>query len=131
MDPSLLAILFCIGIGAVLLGVIAINPGRLRDFESEGWRYFERCPIKFTYAGIIRFGMSSPGTIGVNASGVVIKLMSTTEIPFSEIRSVFCQRSLFGSHYTQIDFGMPGQNVRIYSKQPEAVQQHIVDGFER
>lgn len=118
MDQGLVVLVFLAFIGLMMIGSIVLNSSKPRVTDDDRLSDYERCTIRFTYAGLVRFGSSAPGHIGITKDGVVVKLLTTKIIPFSDIRSVSIRNGLF-SKYLCIAYGIVGQDVRIYSKQPE------------
>lgn len=77
----------------------------------------------FTYFGILRYSASMLGHVVITDKCIVVKLLITTVIPYSGIRSVLIHHGLF--KYIRIKYGIPGQDVRIYSKQLEKLLTEI------
>jgi len=117
MDQGIFALIFLGLIGAILIGLIVLNSRKPPAPDENKWLYYERCSILFIYFGFVRYGVSTPGHIGISDNGILIRLLITRTISYAEIRSISIYQGII--KHLRIAYGMPGQAVRIYSKQPE------------
>lgn len=116
MDPGLSAVLFCVAIGALLLGLLFV--GRRRAVEEQGLtpRYEATCSAFADWVG----GTNIPSVrLSIYDSFVVVAWLSPRVIPLKDIEEARVSRFLFGR--CVLIKPRRGMTLRLGVKEPERV----------